>query len=54
MDNTQSNVDKDFESIDDAMRKIWGPTWGKYRNINGKDDLQKRIAPDIYGQRPSV
>ena len=47
MDNTQSNVDKDFESIDDAMRKIWGPTWGKYRNINGKDDFQKRTAPDM-------
>ena len=47
MDNTQSKIDTDFQSIDDAMRKIWGPTWGKYRNMNGKDDFQRKTAPDM-------
>ena len=47
MDNTQSSIDKDFESIDDAMRKIWGPTWGKYQNMNGKDDFQRKTAHDM-------
>ena len=44
MDNTQS---KDRQSFDDAMRKIWGPTWGKYRNMTGKDDFQRKTAPDM-------
>ena len=47
MENTQSKVDKDSQSIDDAMRSIWGPTWGKFRNINGKDNFQKTSAPDM-------
>ena len=47
MDNTQSKVDKDSQSFDDAMRMIWGPTWGKFRDINGKDDFQKTSAPDM-------
>ena len=47
MDNTQSKVDKDSQSFDDAMRMIWGPTWGKFRDTNGKDDFQKTSAPDM-------
>ena len=50
MDNTQS---KDSQSFDDAMRKIWGPTWGKFRDINGKDNFQKRTAPDMNNGQAS-